>query len=144
MAPGMLFFLALVAFDPGIRTQTVPVEFLLAQLDMPVFRLAFLTIMAITLLGTCCALIHALNERVAQAFVTAKRAFPAWGRTTIAAITMVISVFVADRIGLVALVDQGYGLMAWVFILTFMVPVLTYGIWRITRVEKAARAGGLD
>jgi uncharacterized membrane protein YkvI len=139
MAPGMLFFLALTAFDPEIRTQTVPVEYLLSKLDMPIFRLVFLTIMAITLLGTCCALIHAVNERLAQAFLAARRRFPAWARTAIAAAMIVISVFVADRIGLIALVDKGYGLMAWIFIATFMIPILTVGIWKIARFEQGSR-----
>jgi uncharacterized membrane protein YkvI len=133
MMPGMLFFLALTAFDPEIRTQSVPVEYLLAKLGMPVFGCAFLAVMAVTLLGTCCALIHAVNERVAQSCLAVEREFPAWARTAIAAVTIATSVFVADRIGLIALVDKGYGLMAWVFIATFMIPVLTYGVWRMAR-----------
>jgi uncharacterized membrane protein YkvI len=137
MLPGMLFFLALGAFDPEIRTQTVPVEYLLSKLDMPVFRLSFLTVMALTLLGTCCALIHALNERVAQGFVAAGRPFPGWARAAIAAATLISSVFVADRIGLVALVDRGYGILAWIFIAVFMIPILTFGVWRILRPTPA-------
>ena len=63
--PGMLFYIAMSGFDPQIRAQPVPVEFLLGKLGIPFFRYAFLTVMAITLLGTCCAMIHAINERVA-------------------------------------------------------------------------------
>lgn len=140
MLPGMLFFLALGAFDPEIRTQTVPVEYLLSKLNMPMFRLAFLTVMALTLLGTCCALIHALNERVAQGFVASGRTLPGWGRAAIAAATLVTSVFVADRIGLIALVDKGYGILAWVFIIIFMIPILTFGVWRILRPASASPA----
>jgi uncharacterized membrane protein YkvI len=136
MVPGMLFFLALAAFDPEIRTQAVPVEYLLARLDIPAFRLAFLIVMAVTLLGTCCALIHALNERVAQQLHVAGRRFPAWARAAIAAAIMVAAVFVADRVGLVALVDKGYGFMAWIFIATFLIPILTYGVWRIARAQR--------
>lgn len=138
MIPGMLFFLALAAFDPEIRNQTVPVEYLLGKLDMPMFRLIFLTVMAITLMGTCCALIHSFNERIAQACQASARAFPAWARTAIAAAIMITSVFVADRVGLVALVDKGYGIMAWIFIATFLIPLLTFGIWKLTRPAQLA------
>jgi uncharacterized membrane protein YkvI len=134
MVPGMLFFLALAAFDPQIRTQTVPVQYLIDKLGTPVFGVMFLAVMAVTLLGTCCALIHAVNERVAQSFLAVRRKFPAWARTAIAATTMVTSVFIADRIGLIALVDKGYGLLAWIFIVTFMVPILTYGVWKMARM----------
>lgn len=133
MVPGMLFFLALSAFDPEIRTEAVPVEYLLSKLGLPLFRLAFLGVMAVTLLGTCCALIHAVNERVAGHLQAAGRRFPAWGRAAIAGVTMTTSLFVADRVGLVALVDKGYGALAWLFIVTFLIPLLTYGVWRIAR-----------
>jgi uncharacterized membrane protein YkvI len=134
MLPGMLFFLALAAFDPQIRRQTVPVQYLIDQLRLPVFGAAFLLVMAVTLLGTCCTLIHAVNERVAHSCTASGRAFPAWARTAIAATTMVGSVFFAARVGLVALVDKGYGLLAWIFIATFMIPILTYGVWKMARV----------
>ncbi len=138
MAPGMLFFLSMSAFDPQIRTQAVPVEYLLARLDLPVFRLIFLAIMAVTLIGTCSALIHAVNERVAQTLTFTHRQLPGWGRAAIAAATMILSVFVAVNIGLVALVDRGYGFIAWLFIGVFMIPVMTYGIWKIVRGHRMA------
>jgi uncharacterized membrane protein YkvI len=138
MVPGILFFLALSAFDPLIRAQTVPVEYLLSQLNLPTFSLAFVVVMAITLLGTCCALIHAVNERVAQSMIAAGQTFPAWARAAVAAVIMIASVFVADRVGLVALVDKGYGVIAWLFIVTFMIPILTFGLWKIARPFRYA------
>jgi uncharacterized membrane protein YkvI len=112
----------------------VPVEFLLGKLDLPAFRLAFLLVMAVTLMGTCSALIHAVNERVAQSFAeAAKGKFPPWGRTGIAVALMVFSVLVADKVGLVALVDKGYKFLAWMYIFMFMIPILTYGVWKILR-----------
>lgn len=141
MIPGIFFFVALGAFDPRIRTQTVPVEYLLGRLDLPAFRYAFLAMMAVTLLGTCCALIHALNERVAESFATSGRLLPAWARTAIAGLTMIISVFAAARFGLVALVARGYGIMAWVFIAVFMIPILVWGVWRMVRPGKQLALG---
>jgi uncharacterized membrane protein YkvI len=141
MIPGIFFFVALGAFDPQIRTQTVPVEYLLGRLDLPAFRYAFLAMMAVTLLGTCCALIHALNERVSESFAANGRAFPSWARTAIAGLTMIISVFAAARFGLVALVARGYGIMAWAFIAVFMIPVLVWAIWRVVRPAKQLALG---
>jgi uncharacterized membrane protein YkvI len=134
MIPGMFFFLAMSAWEPAIRGQAVPVEFLLDKLDNPTFRLIFLAVMAITLVGTCSALIHAVNERVAQTLAAANRPFHGWMRAAIAAVTMVLSVSVAVSIGLVALVDKGYSLLAWVFIVVFMIPMLTYGLWKLARM----------
>jgi uncharacterized membrane protein YkvI len=38
---------------------------------------------------------------------------------------------------LVALIAKGYGFMTWVFILVFVVPVLTIGLARILRRNSA-------
>lgn len=141
MIPGIFFFVALGAFDPQIRTQTVPVEYLLGRLDLPAFRYAFLAMMAVTLLGTCCALIHALNERVSESFAARGRVFPSWARAAIAGLTMIVSVFAAARFGLVALVARGYGIMAWAFIAVFMIPVLVWAIWRMVRPAKQLALG---
>jgi len=112
----------------------------LPKLNVPLFGLRFLTVMALTMLGTCCALIHALNERVAQTLVAAHRPFPNWARAAVAALAFATTVVVAERVGLIALVDSGYRVLAWSFIAIFMIPILTYCVWRIARSAPVARA----
>jgi uncharacterized membrane protein YkvI len=46
---------------------------------------------------------------------------------------MVISVYAAGAIGLVDLIAEGYGWLTYAFIALLIIPVLTIGIWRITR-----------
>lgn len=136
MLPGMAFFLAMTALDPQIHTRRVPVEYLLGRLNIPALRVVFLTVMFVTLLGTAGALVHAINERVAAAAELRGRKLSAAGRAAIAALVMVTSVCVARRIGIVALVDKGYGVMAWVFILVFIVPLFTVGVRKIVRTSS--------
>lgn len=140
MVAGILFFISMSAFDPQIESVPVPVNYLLNALHMPVFRGAFLVIMFGTLIGTCTALIHAINERVAQRFAAHGRELPGIARGIIAGSLMILSGFVADRIGLVELVAKGYGYMAWAFILVFVIPVLTIGVWKLIRQERSVAA----
>lgn len=140
MLPGMFFFLAMSGLDPAIRGKVVPVEYLLGRLGMPLFRLMFLAVMAVTLMGTCCALIHAVNERIAESSAGTQHRYSGPARAATAAFMMGFSVFVADRLGLVTLVAEGYGIMAWIFIAIFMIPILTYGVWKIARRPSAAVA----
>jgi uncharacterized membrane protein YkvI len=44
----------------------------------------------------------------------------------------------ATRFGLVTLIADGYRFVAWVFIAIYLVPLLSYGIWRVTLGTKAA------
>jgi uncharacterized membrane protein YkvI len=54
---------------------------------------------------------------------------------------MVLSVYVADAVGLVGLIAKGYGLLTYAFIALVVVPVLTVGIWKIRRLPPQAPAG---
>ena len=41
MLPALLFFVCMVAYYPQIATQTLPSDFLLQRLELPVFHLLF-------------------------------------------------------------------------------------------------------
>jgi uncharacterized membrane protein YkvI len=57
----------------------------------------------------------------------------------VAMLLLVLSVIAAagGNLGLVALIAKGYGFMTWVFILVFVIPVLTIGLARILRRDSA-------
>jgi uncharacterized membrane protein YkvI len=44
---------------------------------------------------------------------------------------LLVSVFIAVRIGLVALIAQGYRALAVTLLLVFVAPLLTIGVWRL-------------
>ena len=44
--------------------------------------------------------------------------------------------FVADRFGLVALIATGYRALAYVLIAVYVIPVLTIGVWGLTRSKQ--------
>ena len=55
------------------------------------------------------------------------------GRLALTVALLTFSVFVADRIGLVALIAQGYRWLAYLFLAVFVAPLLTVGLWRVAR-----------
>ncbi len=48
--------------------------------------------------------------------------------------------FFADRFGLVALIASGYRTLSYVLIVVYVLPLLTYGVWRLwqRRSEQVA------
>jgi uncharacterized membrane protein YkvI len=140
MLPGALFVFASLAFYPDIVAAPVPMHFLLARLNVPVFHTLFLLVVLTALIGTGAAMIHAVNERLAASGWHWLGMPPRLARAANAVVLIIVSATVAARAGLVALVAQGYGLITYGFILLFMVPVLTVGVWRIMR--PAARSAG--
>ena len=89
--------------------------------------------MLLTLVDTGVPILHAINERVAKVYEERGRPMPRAMRPALAITVMVISVYAAGAIGLVNLIAKGYGWLTYAFIVLLIIPVLTIGVWRITR-----------
>jgi uncharacterized membrane protein YkvI len=134
MIPALLFFLCMTAFAGRIGAQTLPSDFLLQQLDLPVFRYVFQAMIFAALLESGTGAVHAVNERIDHACTSSGRpALSTRARLAIAAVVLALSVFVAGRFGLVTLIASGYRFLAWLFLAVYVAPLLTLGVWKLTR-----------
>lgn len=141
MLPAILFFIAMAAFYPAIGSVSLPSDFLLTRLNLPAFRYVFQAMMFAALLESGAGGLHAINERAADAWKTRRGSpLPPWGRLALSATILVLSVVVAVKIGLIQLIARGYSLLAIVFLLVFLAPLLTLGVWRIVRPGRSAAA----
>ena len=46
---------------------------------------------------------------------------------------LLISIVLADKVGLIDLIARGYGTLSYVFVLVFVVPLFSVGLWKIRR-----------
>jgi uncharacterized membrane protein YkvI len=83
--------------------------------------------------------VHAINERINHAWV-ARRGVPLSHRTrlAIALLVLVGCMVLASRFGLVALIANGYRALAYVLLATFILPLVTVGVWQLTRTAPVA------
>jgi uncharacterized membrane protein YkvI len=134
MVPGLLFFICMIAWYPQIGGEALPSDYMLRKLDLPVFHLLFQAMIFSALLESGAAAVHAANERIAVAWQERRRApMPKRWRLAVAGALLVGSIFIADRFGLVALIAQGYRGLAWLFLVVYVLPLLTVGAWRLRR-----------
>jgi uncharacterized membrane protein YkvI len=135
--PAFVFFFCMLAFYPQIGAETLPSEFLLRQLDLPAFHILFQTMILVALLESGVGIVHGLNERIAGAYL-ARRGKKLTSRVRLVIGTLVLlgSVFIADRIGLVTLIAQGYRALAVTLLIVFVLPLLTIGVWRLARAPR--------
>ena len=49
------------------------------------------------------------------------------------------SIFLADKFGLVALIAKGYPAIGWIILVIYVLPLLTYGSWRLWKRRSALR-----
>ena len=134
MLPAILFFVAMMAFYPAIGSETLPSDFLLRQMNVPWFQFAFQIMIFAALLESGAGAVHAINERISGAFVSRGRTpLLAGSRGIIAAVILTICMAVAGKIGLIDLIASGYRFLALLFLVVFVVPLLTIGVWQLLR-----------
>ena len=136
--PGVFFYLAMIGQYPEIVSQTVPANYLLGILGSRAFQLVFQIILIGTLMETGTGLIHAFNERVAGVFKERKLEMPSWMRPAAAAALLMLLAVLLSRVGLITLIEKGYGTITWGFLIVFVLPVLTIGLAKILRSAKFA------
>ena len=139
MLPGLFFYLCMAAQYPAILNQDVPAKSLLDALGIPWFGLLFQIVLFGTLIETGASLIHAVNERVDGLYRESGREYPRRLRPT-AALAFLGAGALTAQIGLRDLIASGYGMITWGFLLVYVAPVLTVGVWKLLRAGREPRA----
>ena len=141
MAPAIVFFICMAAFTPGIQSAALPSDVLLQRLDLPIFRLVFQAMIFLALLESGTGLVNAVVERIAHTWSAARpgQTLSPRMRLLLAAVVLVVSIFLAGRFGLVTLIAKGYPVLAWVFLAIYVAPLLTIGVMKL-RGRRAAAA----
>ena len=137
MLPATLFFIAMIGqFDTLIAEEDgrLPVTILINALSgAKFFAYLFPVVLFGTFVETGAALIHGVNERLDHTFAEKSIRMPNWMRPAVALAILFVAVVLADAIGLTNLVAQGYGTITWGFLLVYVLPLLTYGLWLLIR-----------
>ena len=136
MLPALLFLVCMVAYYPGIASEPLPSDFLLQRLELPLFHLLFQIMIFSALLESGTGAVHAINERIAKVMAPKGKPFGRGARLVVAGLVLVLSVFVAAKFGLVDLIARGYRFLALLFAAVYVLPVVTYGAWRIYQARK--------
>lgn len=134
MLPGLLFLTAMVAFYPEVASATLPSDFLLARMNLPLFHLLFQAMIFSALLESGASAVHAINERI-DAVWQRRRGTPLGpqARLVLALVLLAGCMLLAGRFGLVSLIAGGYRALAWLMLAVFVLPLLTLGTARLVR-----------
>jgi uncharacterized membrane protein YkvI len=85
--------------------------------------------------------VHAINERIAHAYrVRHQRELSERARLACAGGLLLAAIFLADRFGLVTLIARGYRALAYILLAVYVLPLMTYGVWRLVRIWKPQTA----
>ena len=128
MLPGVVFYLAMMGYPREIAGEALPSAFLLGKLHAPWFEWAFQIAVMLTLVDTGVPLLHAINERVANAWQERGRTMPQSLRPALSVGVMLLAVYASTAVGLIDLIAKGYGTLAWYFLAIYVLPLMTWGV----------------
>jgi uncharacterized membrane protein YkvI len=132
MLPALMFFSCMMAYYPEIAAATLPSDYLLQRLNLPAFRYLFELMIFAALLESGTGFVHAINERIGQAWRYRRNTeLGRAPRLGVAVVTLIFCMLLAERFGLVTLIARGYRLFAYVVLLVFVLPLFTIGIYRL-------------
>jgi uncharacterized membrane protein YkvI len=138
--PGIMLFITMIAQYPDIMSVTVPMNFIFEKLNMRWFHIIFLLVLFGTFIETGAGFIKAATDRLEKQFCTDGKPRK-WLRIISTLVCLVLGILIST-FGLIGLIARGYGTITWVFFAVYVIPLLTVGIYKIYKHDKAARNTG--
>lgn len=133
--PGIILFIAMCGFYPVIIEQELPIDFILTQMNMPWLRYVFQIVLFGTLIETGSGLIYSITDRLSESYNVKGIAVPKWITPVTAVVILLATTFISS-FGLTNLIAKGYGTLAWVFFIVYVIPVMTLGTYKIMQERK--------
>ena len=130
--PGVLFYLVMLSHYPEIREVVLPSNILLESLGSRWFQVFFQIVLLGTLIETGAGVIHAFNERLASLYRSRKKTMPQKLRPLSAFVLMIIASLLS-KLGLVELILIGAKYFSWCYLMLFLAPLLSVGVYRIVK-----------
>jgi uncharacterized membrane protein YkvI len=133
--PAIMLFVVMIGQYPETMSATVPVNVVFQNLNARWLQIIFQIVLFGTLIETGSGFIKAVSDRLEGQF--SKPENPRrWLRPVTALVCVLLGVLVSS-FGLTGLIAKGYGTITWGFFILYVVPMLTVGVYKIAKRQKA-------
>ena len=133
--PALLLLLAMGCDLAAASAAEVPVTVIFHMLDMRWLYILFEIVLFGTLIETGAGFIKAVDDRIEISYAKAGNTVPTWMRPTITITAVVIGICIST-FGLTGLIAKGYGTVSWGFLAIYVIPMLTIGVYKISKSGK--------
>ncbi len=135
ITPAVLLFVAMAGFYPDILTAAVPTIYILNALGSPILMIVFQVTLFGTLIETGTGFIYAVTERITSVYDEKEKKMEGWIIPGVTVGLLSLGVFIA-QFGLIGLIAQGYGTITWGFLVFYVIPIVTIGIYKIIKASR--------
>ena len=139
--PALIFHFAFMAGFPAVVEQRLPAYWMFEQISTPFMLNVYVLVMFVLVAQTGVGVLQGLIERI-DTWYRRRKARPLGriGHGAIAGGAAIVSTALGSM-GIVALILRGYTVMFAGFIVVFVVPLLTYGVYLVVRGRSAEARG---
>ena len=139
VVPAFLLLLAMGGALPeavfNANNNGTAVSAIFAKLDMRWLYVIFEIVLFGTLIETGSGFIKAVDDRIEISAAKSGESTPTWVRPVVAVGLTLLGVAVST-FGLTGLIAKGYGTICWGFLIVYVIPMLTIGIYKIVKADK--------
>jgi uncharacterized membrane protein YkvI len=131
--PALVFHVTFMATYPASLEQPLPTYWMIGNLERPWLMIVYIIVLFAMVIQTCAGLLQGVNERL-DAWLMERRGRNCDAKThaIVSGSALIISLFLAS-FGITALVAEGYGTVAWGYLVVYFIPLLTIGVVKIWR-----------
>ncbi|MEM7080313.1 MAG: hypothetical protein AAF513_16965 [Pseudomonadota bacterium] len=131
--PGLMLHISFAGFYPEILGEPLPIYAVFAVLDLTVLKLAYLFMLFGTFIETGAGDLQGIIERLdAWRRERLGYGFSSWFHAGVALLAMCLA-GALSFVGIVDLIAEGYGTLAWGFLAVYALPLFTVGIYKLYR-----------
>lgn len=131
MIPGAALHLSFGAAYPQVLDQQVPVFWMISGMQRSWLTMAYLIVLVASLFDVGIGFIQSVNERIdGWLLERSGRNMSGLARATVSLLCVLVG-SALSLVGIVPLIAKGYATMAWGFLILFVGPLLTVGVYRL-------------
>lgn len=139
--PSFLLHISFLAGGESLFAADVPLREMIDRINVSGLALVYALVLFGTFVETGVGFVQGINERLDR--WSEERwgmALPRYCHAGAAFLGLALSAIVA-QLGIKTLIADGYGTMAWGFLIVYIVPLLTIGVWRIWQFQPIVAQG---
>ena len=144
--PWFLTYFSLMSFYPSeeVLGAQIPWLVMMISIDAPaICSVAFGVVMGWSLFETSSGVIHALLGRINVGLAEINKKELDSKKQAVITVVILVSACLMSKFGIIALIEKGYTAISYAFMVLYLVPILTIGVYKILKKEPILKVEGV-
>lgn len=144
--PWFLTYFSLMSFYPSeeVLGAQIPWLVMMNSIGAPaICSVAFGVVMGWTLIETSTGVIHALLGRINVGLAEINKKELDSKKQAVITVVILVSACLMSKFGIIALIEKGYTAISYAFMVLYLVPILTIGVYKILKKEPILKVEGV-